>query len=166
MTVGIKPSCLSIPCLALSGPLKASFPYANSGNTPRLAVLPEQIAEEAETASCAPEMFFSLVKRTLFEANSKARRFGKASLTSVLTVRLLPATPLSVNPGAAIIAPNSGLGSYAKNACNFLAPFFKAEEESDRLSAVPHVGFMPKGRMSSGNPLARTNLTKKEGISP
>jgi len=58
LTVGIKPSCLSIPCLARSGPLKASIPYANSGHKPRLAVLPEQNAEEAETASCAPEMSF------------------------------------------------------------------------------------------------------------
>ncbi|WP_210213191.1 hypothetical protein, partial [Mesorhizobium sp. M1E.F.Ca.ET.063.01.1.1] len=68
---------------------------------------------------------FSLVKRTLFETNSKARRLGKASLTSVLTGRLLLARPLSVNPEAANIAPNSRLGSHAENACNFLASFFK-----------------------------------------
>jgi hypothetical protein len=111
-------------------------------------------------------MFFSLVKRTLFETNSKACRLGKASLTSVLTVRLLLARPVSVNPGAAIIALNSRLGSHAKIACNFLAPFFKVEEESDRLSAVLYGGFMPKGRMSSGNPHARPESDQKEGISP
>jgi hypothetical protein len=132
---------------ALSGPLKASFPYANSGKTPRLAVLPEQIAEEAGSASCAPENVFSLVKRTLFEANSKARRFGQESLTSVLTGRLLLVWPLPVNPGAANIARCSGLGSHAENACNFLAPFFNSEEESDRLSTVLPAGFMPKGRL-------------------
>lgn len=42
---------------------------------------------------------FSLVKRTLFEANSKACRFGRESLTSVLTGRLLLASLLPVNPG-------------------------------------------------------------------
>ncbi|MDX8478709.1 hypothetical protein RFN28_09465 [Mesorhizobium sp. VK24D] len=130
---------------ALSGPLKACFPNANSGNTPRLAVLPEQIAEEAEAASCAPENVFSLVKRTLFEAYSKACRLGKASLTSVLTWRLLLARPLSVNPGTANIAPDPELGSHAENARNFIAPFFKREEESDRLSAVFPAGFVQKG---------------------
>ncbi|MEI9406820.1 hypothetical protein [Mesorhizobium argentiipisi] len=91
---------------------------------------------------------FSLVKRTLFEANSKACRFGQESLTSVLTSRLLLATPRSVNPEAPNIAPNRGLGSHAKNACNFLAPFFKSEEESDRLAAVFPACFMPKGGLS------------------
>jgi hypothetical protein len=93
-------------------------------------------------------MSFSLVKRTLFEANSKARRFGQESLTSVLTSRLLLATPGSVNPGEANIAPNWRLGSHAKNACNFLASFFKSEEESDRLCAVLHSGFVPKGGLN------------------
>lgn len=88
---------------------------------------------------------FSLVKRTLFEANSKACRFGQESLTSVLTSRLLLATPGSVNPGGANIAPNARLGSHAENACNFLASFFKSEEESDRLCAVLWPGFVPKG---------------------
>jgi hypothetical protein len=91
---------------------------------------------------------FSLVKRTLFEANSKACRFGQESLTSVLTSRLLLATPGSVNPGEANIAPNWRLGSHAKNACNFLASFFKSEEESDRLCAVLHSGFVPKGGLN------------------
>lgn len=88
---------------------------------------------------------FSLVKRTLFEANSKACRFGQESLTSVLTSRLLLATPGSVNPGAANIASNPKLGSHAKNACNFLASFFKSEEESDWLCAVLRPCFVPKG---------------------
>ena len=91
---------------------------------------------------------FSLVKRTLFEANSKACRFGQESLTSVLTSRLLLATPGSVNPGEANIAPNRRLGSHAKNACNFLASFFKSGEESDRLCAVLCPGFMPKGGLN------------------
>ena len=43
---------------------------------------------------------FSLVRRTLFEANSEARRFEKISLTSAQTRRLLPATPWIVNPAA------------------------------------------------------------------
>jgi hypothetical protein len=73
---------------------------------------------------------FSLVKRTLFEANSKACRFGRESLTSVLTGRLLLASPRTVNPGAANIALKPGLGSHAKTACNFLSPFCKDEEES------------------------------------
>ena len=88
---------------------------------------------------------FSLVKRTLFEANSKACRSGQESLTSVLTSRLLLATPGSVNPGEANIAPNPRLGSHAKNACNFLASFFKSEEESDRLAAVFAACFVSKG---------------------
>ena len=71
---------------------------------------------------------FSLVKRTLFEANSKACRLGKASLTSVLTSRLLLVSPMSVNPEAANIAPIPRPGSHAKIACNFLASFFKDEE--------------------------------------
>jgi hypothetical protein len=91
---------------------------------------------------------FSLVKRTLFEANSKACRFGQESLTSVLTSRLLLATPGSVNPGEANIAPNWRLGSHTKNACNFLASFFESEEESDRLCAVLHPGFVPKGGLN------------------
>lgn len=91
---------------------------------------------------------FSLVKRTLFEANSKACRFGQESLTSVLTSRLLLATPRSVNPEAANIAPNRRLGSHAKNACNFLASFFKSEEESDRLAAVFPACFVSKGGLS------------------
>ncbi|MGX8007692.1 hypothetical protein ACVDG8_001115 [Mesorhizobium sp. ORM8.1] len=90
---------------------------------------------------------FSLVKRTLFEANSKACRFGQESLTSVLTGRLLLATLPTVNPGTPNIALGSGLGSHAENACNFLAPFFKDEEESDRLSTVLLAGFMAKGRL-------------------
>ncbi|MDX8503533.1 hypothetical protein RFM99_34845 [Mesorhizobium sp. VK4C] len=88
---------------------------------------------------------FSLVKRTLFETNSKARRLGKAGLTSVLTWRLLLASLMSVNPEAANIAPTPRLGSHAKIACNFLASFFKGEEESDRLSAVFSAGFVQKG---------------------
>ncbi|MET3592815.1 hypothetical protein ABID26_002203 [Mesorhizobium shonense] len=100
---------------------------------------------------------FSLVKRTLFEANSKARRLGKASLTSVLTGRLLLARSLSVNPGTANIAPDPELGSHAKNACNFLAPFFKDEEESDRLPAVFSAGFVQEGGMNGKSPLFRRN---------
>jgi hypothetical protein len=73
---------------------------------------------------------FSLVKRTLFEANSKACRFGRESLTSVLTGRLLLARPRSVNPGAANIALKPGLGSHAKTACNFLSCFCKDDDES------------------------------------
>lgn len=92
---------------------------------------------------------FSLVKRTLFEANSKARRFGKESLTSVLTGRLLLASLLSVNPGAPNIAREPGLGSHAKIACNFLSPFCKGWEESDRLLAVTRPCFMRKGGMNS-----------------
>ncbi|WP_189521205.1 hypothetical protein [Mesorhizobium sp. M1B.F.Ca.ET.045.04.1.1] len=102
---------------------------------------------------------FSLVKRTLFEANSKARRLGKASLTSVLTGRLLLARSLSVNPGTANIAPDPELGSHARNACNFLAPFFKDEEESDRLPAVFSAGFVQEGGMNGKTP-------SSGGISP
>lgn len=91
---------------------------------------------------------FSLVKRTLFETNSKARRLGRASLTSVLTWRLLLVRPFPVNPATANIAVNSGRDSHAQNACNFIAPFFKSEEESDRLAAVFHVCFVPKGGLS------------------
>ena len=91
---------------------------------------------------------FSLVKRTLFETNSKACRLGKAGLTSVLTWRLLLVRPLPVNPATANIAVNSRLGSHARNACNFLAPFFKSEEESDRLAAVFPACFMPKGGLN------------------
>lgn len=87
---------------------------------------------------------FSLVKRTLFEANSKACRSGQESLTSVLTSRLLLVRPLPVNPATANIAVNSRLMSHAQNACNFIAPFFKSEEESDRLCAVLYPGFVKK----------------------
>lgn len=100
---------------------------------------------------------FSLVKRTLFEANSKARRLGKESLTSVLTWRLLPARPLSVNPGTGNIARLPKLGSHAENACNFLASFFKDEEESDRLSPVIPAGFVQKAGMNGKKPLFRRN---------
>ena len=108
---------------------------------------------------------FSLVKRTLFETNSKARRFGQESLTSVLTGRLLLASPPTVNPGTANIAANSGLGSHAENACNFLAPFFKGEEESDRLSPVLCAGFMPKGSMKRRNAPRSADIGPKKGIS-
>ena len=91
---------------------------------------------------------FSLVKRTLFETNSKACRLGKAGLTSVLTWRLLLVRPLPVNPATANIAVNSRLGSHAQNACNFIAPFFKSEEESDRLCAVLYPGFVQKGGLN------------------
>jgi len=104
---------------------------------------------------------FSLVKRTLFEANSKACRLGKESLTSVLTGRLLLVTPRTVNPGAPNIARQPGLGSHAKNACNFVSQFCKGEEESDRLCAVARPCFMRKGRMSSENPLARPQSAKR-----
>ena len=107
---------------------------------------------------------FSLVKRTLFEANSKARRFGKESLTSVLTGRLLLASPMPVNPATPNIAPEPGLGSHAKNACNFLSSFCKGEEESDRLLSVMRPGFMPKGAINSANPLV-AHLSPR-GISP
>ncbi len=103
---------------------------------------------------------FSLVKRTLFETNSKACRLGKAGLTSVLTWRLLLVRPLPVNPATANIAVNLGLGSHAQNACNFLAPFFKGEEESDRLAAVFQAGFVPKVGFNGDN------LPAKRGISP
>ncbi|WP_139032206.1 hypothetical protein [Mesorhizobium amorphae] len=98
---------------------------------------------------------FSLVKRTLFEANSKACRFGRESLTSVLTGRLLLASPMAVNPATPNIAPQPGLGSHAKSACNFLSQFCKGEEESDRLLAVVSPAFMPKGGTGSANPLGR-----------
>jgi hypothetical protein len=104
---------------------------------------------------------FSLVKRTLFEANSKACRFGSESLTSVLTGRLLLASPLPVNPAASNIAPNPRLGSHAKNACNFLLEFFKWKQESDRLPAVERRRFMRKGGMNSANPLARQGLHRR-----
>jgi len=100
---------------------------------------------------------FSLVKRTLFEANSKACRFGRESLTSVLTGRLLLASPRTVNPGAPNIALKPGLGSHAKTAGNFLSPFCKTEEESDPLLAVARPCFMRKGGMNGENPLARPN---------
>jgi hypothetical protein len=100
---------------------------------------------------------FSLVKRTLFEANSKACRFGSKSLTSVLTGRLLLARLCTVNPGAPNIARKPRLGSHAKNACNFLSPFCTGKEESDRLLAVARLCFMRKGGMSSASPLRRRN---------
>jgi hypothetical protein len=56
-TVGIKPS--SFLKFRVSNPGRGLFasvvPYANSGHKPRLRGLPEQKAEEAETASCMPE---------------------------------------------------------------------------------------------------------------
>jgi hypothetical protein len=55
---------------------------------------------------------------------------------------------LPVNPATANIAVNSGLGSHARNACNFIAPFFKREEESDRLAAVFPACFVPKGGLN------------------
>jgi len=58
---------------------------------------------------------FSLVKRTLFEANSKARRFGPESFTSVLTARLLLASLRTVNPGTPNIRPIRGLAAMRKS---------------------------------------------------
>jgi hypothetical protein len=86
----------------------------------------------------------SLVKRTLFEANSKARRLGKADLTSVQTGRLLLATRQTVNPAALQIPPLPGRGSHACSACNILAPFWAREEESDPLATVALTGFVQK----------------------
>jgi hypothetical protein len=100
---------------------------------------------------------FSLVKRTLFEANSKACRFGRESLTSVLTGRLLLASLLPVNPGAPNITLKPRLGSHAESACNFLSPFCKSKEESDRRLAVARPGAMRESDMNSANPLARRN---------
>jgi hypothetical protein len=40
----------------------------------------------------------SLVKRTLFEANSRTRRSGKESFTSAQTPRVIRKTALPVNP--------------------------------------------------------------------
>jgi hypothetical protein len=91
---------------------------------------------------------FSLVKRTLFEANSKARRFGKASLTSVLTGRLLLVSPRSVNPATANIAMMPELGSHAGSACNFLSRFRKRKEESDQAVAVASGLFVRKDRQT------------------
>ena len=56
---------------------------------------------------------FSLVKRTLFETNSKARRLEKESLTSAQTGRLLLARFSPVNPAPSFIALKPGLGNYA-----------------------------------------------------
>ena len=109
---------------------------------------------------------FSLVKRTLFEANSKACRFGRESLTSVLTGRLLLVSPRTVNPGVANIASKPGLGSYAKTACNFLSPFCKRKEESDPRSTVAKPCFMRKVGMSSPNPLAHPASLAKNRNQP
>jgi hypothetical protein len=59
-------------------------------------------AEEAETASCMPEDGQSLVKRTLFEVNSGARRPGNQNLTSAQIARLLLASSGSVKCEATI----------------------------------------------------------------
>jgi len=55
---------------------------------------------------------------------------------------------LPVNPATANIAVNSGRGSHAQNACNFIAPFFKSEEECDRLAAVFQACFVQKGGLN------------------
>ncbi|MBN9552881.1 MAG: hypothetical protein J0H31_29530, partial [Alphaproteobacteria bacterium] len=55
---------------------------------------------------------------------------------------------MPVNPATANIAVNSGLGSHAQNACNFIAPFFKCEEESDGLAAVFPACFVQKGGLN------------------
>jgi len=49
-------------------------------------------------------MSFSLVERTLFEANSRARHPEKKGFTSVQTSGLIPACPYIVNPGRPKIA--------------------------------------------------------------
>jgi hypothetical protein len=109
-------------------------------------VSPEQVAEEARTASCKPEMSFSFVKRTLFEANSKARRFGRASLTSVLTGRLLLATPQTVKPGLPNIAAPRGRKRATPPPGNFLSPFCGRRKECNRFLSVSCPRFMRKGR--------------------
>jgi hypothetical protein len=91
----------------------------------------------------------SLVKRTLFEANSKARRLGKADLTSVQTSRLLLATSQTVKPATPEITFASVLGCPARDACNILASFCICEEESDRLPTVAWHGFVQKGAKCS-----------------
>jgi hypothetical protein len=85
---------------------------------------------------------FSLVKRTLFEANSGARRPEKQSLTSAQTTRLLLASPLTVNPGARNMWRKPGLGAPRCSARNILSTVRACEKESDPKQAVTHGSFM------------------------
>jgi hypothetical protein len=91
---------------------------------------------------------FSLVKRTLFEANSKARRFGRASLTSVLTGRLLLATPQTVKPEQPNIAAPDDRGRVTPTPGNFLSHFCGRRKECNRFLSVSYPRFMRKGRKS------------------
>lgn len=86
----------------------------------------------------------SLVKRTLFEANSKACRLGRASLTSVLTGGLLLATPPTVKPDALNIAPGRKPNAAARPRDNFLSQRNKRGKEYDRFLSVSRLRFVRK----------------------
>src|SRR5262245_5668071 len=79
-TVGIQPSFVSIP--KPEGHSRAVPPDANSGHKPLRTVLPEQKAEEADDRFVHAGLSKSLVKRTLFETNSRACRSERRCLTS------------------------------------------------------------------------------------
>jgi hypothetical protein len=97
-TVGIQPSFVSIPRLEPEGHSRAVSPDANSGQKPLFTVLPEQNAEEADDRFVHAGLSKSLVKRTLFETNSRACRSERRCLTSAQTRRVLQRSPESVNP--------------------------------------------------------------------
>ena len=92
---------------------------------------------------------FSLVKRTLFEANSDARRVGKASLTSAQTSRLLPATPHTVNPAMPNIALQHQGDSHARNACKIVSRCNMRTEETIPLAAVTSPASMRERRIGA-----------------
>src|SRR5690606_23970587 len=113
LTVGIKPSFCLNTCVEPKGPLR-TFPCTNPGNAP-LACGPARTNRRGSTdgASCSRKCH-SLVERTLFEANSGARRAERTSLTSAQTRRLLTPDPCLVNPEATKIALKRAVAGSAK----------------------------------------------------
>jgi hypothetical protein len=107
---------------------------------------------------------FSLVKRTLFEANSNARRIGKASLTSAQTSRLLLATPQIVNPAEPNIKVRPGDGSHACGACKIVSRRHACVEQTVPLSTVATPLFVPKDGFGRYDPPGRRNQAVNEAM--
>jgi hypothetical protein len=107
----------------------------NSGNEPRFAVCPNKSRGSARRFMHAGNVF-SLVKRTLFEANSRTGRSEKKNLTSAQTRRLIRATPNIVNPGPPTKSTKPRLGPHGCHARNFIAHMPGGKTESDALPAV------------------------------
>ncbi|MGN6304896.1 MAG: hypothetical protein ACTHNH_08775 [Mesorhizobium sp.] len=126
-----------------------------------LAVLPEQMAEEAAIRFMHAGNVFSLVKRTLFEANSKARRFRPKASHRLRRRAIYPHRPQASSPPPEILRRDRGLADMRAMHEIFFRRFACAKKKVACFALSSTAASCEKGRKGHHRPLASRN----QGIS-